>query len=46
MVEISTPVLISSSNPSVITQHMEKADLPPSSAGQVRTNPWDADTLR
>ncbi|XP_012907799.1 E3 ubiquitin-protein ligase SH3RF2 isoform X5 [Mustela putorius furo] len=35
MVEISTPVLISSSNPSVITQHMEKADLPPSSVGQV-----------
>uniref|UniRef100_A0A8D2D076 E3 ubiquitin-protein ligase SH3RF2 n=1 Tax=Sciurus vulgaris TaxID=55149 RepID=A0A8D2D076_SCIVU len=37
MVEISTPVLISSSNPSVITQHMEKADFPPSSAGQVST---------
>ncbi|XP_045855299.1 E3 ubiquitin-protein ligase SH3RF2 isoform X1 [Meles meles] len=37
MVEISTPVLISSSNPSVITQHMEKADLPPSSVGQVST---------
>uniref|UniRef100_G3SLH1 SH3 domain containing ring finger 2 n=1 Tax=Loxodonta africana TaxID=9785 RepID=G3SLH1_LOXAF len=35
MVEISTPVLISSSNPSVITQHMEKADIPPSSVGQV-----------
>ncbi|XP_021557721.1 E3 ubiquitin-protein ligase SH3RF2 isoform X1 [Neomonachus schauinslandi] len=37
MVEISTPVLISSSNPSVITQHMEKADVPPSSVGQVST---------
>ncbi|XP_047412344.1 E3 ubiquitin-protein ligase SH3RF2 isoform X2 [Sciurus carolinensis] len=37
MVEISTPVLISSSNPSVITQHMEKADFPPSPAGQVST---------
>ncbi|XP_037364909.1 E3 ubiquitin-protein ligase SH3RF2 [Talpa occidentalis] len=37
MVEISTPVLISSSNPSVITQHMEKADVPPSSLGQVST---------
>ncbi|XP_049729941.1 E3 ubiquitin-protein ligase SH3RF2 isoform X2 [Elephas maximus indicus] len=37
MVEISTPVLISSSNPSVITQHMEKADIPPSSVGQVST---------
>ncbi|XP_007947300.1 E3 ubiquitin-protein ligase SH3RF2 [Orycteropus afer afer] len=37
MVEISTPVLISSSNPSVITQHMEKADVPPSSMGQVST---------
>ncbi|KAM6222377.1 E3 ubiquitin-protein ligase SH3RF2 [Rhynchocyon petersi] len=37
MVEISTPVLISSSNPSVITQHVEKADVPPSSAGQVST---------
>ncbi|XP_021121769.1 putative E3 ubiquitin-protein ligase SH3RF2 isoform X4 [Heterocephalus glaber] len=35
MVEISTPVLINSSNPSVITQPMEKADLPTSSAGQV-----------
>ncbi|XP_054998970.1 E3 ubiquitin-protein ligase SH3RF2 isoform X2 [Sorex araneus] len=34
MVEISTPVLISSSNPSVITQHAEK-ELPPSSLGQV-----------
>lgn len=39
MVEISTPVLISSSNPSVITQHMEKADLPPSSVGQVGNTP-------
>ncbi|XP_026937523.1 E3 ubiquitin-protein ligase SH3RF2 isoform X2 [Sagmatias obliquidens] len=37
MVEISTPVLISSSNPSVITQHVEKADAPPSSVGQVST---------
>lgn len=35
MVEISTPVLISSSNPSVITQHMEKAELPLSNLGQV-----------
>ncbi|XP_004696752.1 E3 ubiquitin-protein ligase SH3RF2 [Echinops telfairi] len=37
MVEISTPVLISSSNPSVINQHMEKAEVSPSSAGQVST---------
>uniref|UniRef100_A0A8I3X9P9 RING-type E3 ubiquitin transferase n=1 Tax=Callithrix jacchus TaxID=9483 RepID=A0A8I3X9P9_CALJA len=37
MVEISTPVLISSSNPSVINQPMEKADVPSSSAGQVST---------
>ncbi|XP_004476632.1 E3 ubiquitin-protein ligase SH3RF2 isoform X2 [Dasypus novemcinctus] len=37
MVEISTPVLISSSNPSVITQHMEKADTSPGSMGQVST---------
>uniref|UniRef100_A0A8D2HLS4 RING-type E3 ubiquitin transferase n=1 Tax=Urocitellus parryii TaxID=9999 RepID=A0A8D2HLS4_UROPR len=37
MVEISTPVLISSSNPSVITQHMEKVDFPLSSAAQVST---------
>lgn len=35
MVEISTPVLISSSNPSVISQHMEKAEVLPSSLGQV-----------
>ncbi|XP_019518965.1 PREDICTED: putative E3 ubiquitin-protein ligase SH3RF2 [Hipposideros armiger] len=35
MVEIGTPVLISSSNPTLITQHVEKADVPPSSAGQV-----------
>ncbi|KFO31971.1 E3 ubiquitin-protein ligase SH3RF2 [Fukomys damarensis] len=35
MVEISTPVLINSSNPSVITQPMGKADFAPSSAGQV-----------
>ncbi|XP_012662358.1 putative E3 ubiquitin-protein ligase SH3RF2 [Otolemur garnettii] len=34
MVEISTPVLISSSNPSVVSQ---QADVPPSSAGQVST---------
>nr|XP_044988070.1 E3 ubiquitin-protein ligase SH3RF2 [Jaculus jaculus] len=38
MVEISTPVLISSSNPSVFTQHTEKADIPASSAGQVSTS--------
>nr|XP_015094919.1 E3 ubiquitin-protein ligase SH3RF2 isoform X1 [Vicugna pacos]XP_031527627.1 E3 ubiquitin-protein ligase SH3RF2 isoform X1 [Vicugna pacos]XP_031527634.1 E3 ubiquitin-protein ligase SH3RF2 isoform X1 [Vicugna pacos]XP_031527638.1 E3 ubiquitin-protein ligase SH3RF2 isoform X1 [Vicugna pacos] len=37
MVEISTPVLISSSNPSVLTQHMEKVDALPSSVGQVST---------
>ncbi|KAM5299343.1 E3 ubiquitin-protein ligase SH3RF2 isoform 2-T2 [Ctenodactylus gundi] len=37
VVEISTPVLISSSNPSVITQPTEKADVSPSSAGQVST---------
>ncbi|XP_024430898.2 E3 ubiquitin-protein ligase SH3RF2 isoform X1 [Desmodus rotundus] len=37
MVEISTPVLISSSNPSVTMPHMEKADVLPSSAGQVCT---------
>ncbi|XP_045650323.1 E3 ubiquitin-protein ligase SH3RF2 isoform X1 [Ursus americanus] len=36
-VDISTPVLISSSNPSVITQHVEKADVPPISMGQVST---------
>ncbi|XP_054424212.1 E3 ubiquitin-protein ligase SH3RF2 [Pteronotus mesoamericanus] len=35
MVEISTPVLISSSNLSVTTPHMEKADVPPGSVGQV-----------
>ncbi|XP_015428115.1 PREDICTED: putative E3 ubiquitin-protein ligase SH3RF2 isoform X2 [Myotis davidii] len=35
MVEISTPVLISSSNPSVISQHVEKADVLPSSLEQV-----------
>ena len=39
MVAISTPVLVSSSNPSVITQHMEKADAPPSSVGQVGNKP-------
>ncbi|XP_076993429.1 E3 ubiquitin-protein ligase SH3RF2 isoform X2 [Tamandua tetradactyla] len=38
MVDISTPVLISSSNPSVITQHMEKADTAPGSVGQVSTH--------
>ncbi|KAI5941899.1 E3 ubiquitin-protein ligase SH3RF2 [Manis javanica] len=37
LVETSTPVLISSSNPSVITHHSEKADVPPRSAGQVST---------
>ncbi|XP_004586576.2 E3 ubiquitin-protein ligase SH3RF2 isoform X2 [Ochotona princeps] len=37
MVEISTPVLISSSNPSVTTQHMEKVDFTPGSVGQVST---------
>ncbi|XP_069340263.1 E3 ubiquitin-protein ligase SH3RF2 [Eulemur rufifrons] len=37
MVEISTPVLISSSNPSVISQHAEKSDIPASSSGQVST---------
>lgn len=35
MVEISTPVLISSSNSSVLSQHVEKADALPSSLGQV-----------
>lgn len=35
MVEISTPMLISSSNPSVIGQHVEKADGLPGSLGQV-----------
>lgn len=35
MVEISTPMLISSSSPSVLTQHGDKADFPASSAGQV-----------
>ncbi|XP_016058407.1 PREDICTED: putative E3 ubiquitin-protein ligase SH3RF2 [Miniopterus natalensis] len=35
MVEISTPVLISSSNPSVIGQHVERADTLPSPVGQV-----------
>ncbi|KAB0366842.1 hypothetical protein FD754_010998, partial [Muntiacus muntjak] len=39
MVEISTPVLISSSNPSVITQHMEKADASPSSVEQTSSVP-------
>ncbi|XP_066128978.1 E3 ubiquitin-protein ligase SH3RF2 [Saccopteryx bilineata] len=37
MVEISTPVLISSSNPSVVSQHLERADVLPSSMGQVGT---------
>ncbi|XP_045679684.1 E3 ubiquitin-protein ligase SH3RF2 isoform X2 [Phyllostomus hastatus] len=37
MVEISTPVLISSSNPSVTMPHVEKADVLPGSAGQVST---------
>ncbi|XP_048187064.1 E3 ubiquitin-protein ligase SH3RF2 [Perognathus longimembris pacificus] len=35
--EIGTPVLISSSNPSVTTQHPEKAEPPPNSSGQVST---------
>ncbi|XP_076768843.1 E3 ubiquitin-protein ligase SH3RF2 isoform X2 [Arvicanthis niloticus] len=38
MVEISTPMLISSSSPSVLTQHGDKADFPASSAGQVSTS--------
>ncbi|KAF6082941.1 SH3 domain containing ring finger 2 [Phyllostomus discolor] len=38
MVEISTPVLISSSNPSVtMPPHVEKADVLPGSVGQVST---------
>ncbi|KAB0387033.1 hypothetical protein FD755_001989, partial [Muntiacus reevesi] len=39
MVEISTPVLISSSNPSVITQQVEKVDASPSSVGQTSSVP-------
>lgn len=35
MVEISTPVLISSTSPSMLTQHGDRADFPASSAGQV-----------
>ncbi|KAM6148669.1 E3 ubiquitin-protein ligase SH3RF2 isoform 2-T2 [Erethizon dorsatum] len=35
VVEIGAPVLINSSNPSVFTQPLEKADFPPSSAAQV-----------
>lgn len=35
MVEISTPMLISSNSPSVLTQHGDKADFPTSSTGQV-----------
>ncbi|XP_031221429.1 E3 ubiquitin-protein ligase SH3RF2 isoform X2 [Mastomys coucha] len=38
IVEISTPMLISSSGPSVFTQHGDKADFPASSAGQVSTS--------
>ncbi|XP_016831535.1 E3 ubiquitin-protein ligase SH3RF2 isoform X2 [Cricetulus griseus] len=38
MVEISTPVLISSTSPSVFTQHGDKADFPANSAGQVSTS--------
>ncbi|XP_052598051.1 E3 ubiquitin-protein ligase SH3RF2 isoform X2 [Peromyscus californicus insignis] len=38
MVEISTPVLISSSSPSVLTQHGDKADFPAHSSGQVSTS--------
>uniref|UniRef100_A0A8D0RUV1 E3 ubiquitin-protein ligase SH3RF2 n=2 Tax=Sus scrofa TaxID=9823 RepID=A0A8D0RUV1_PIG len=36
-VEISSPVLVSSSNPSVITQHAEEADASASAVGQVST---------
>lgn len=35
MVEMSTPMLISSSSPSALTQHGDKANFPASSAGQV-----------
>lgn len=38
MVEISTPVLISSSGPSAFTQPGDKADFPANSAGQVSTS--------
>ncbi|XP_051057132.1 E3 ubiquitin-protein ligase SH3RF2 [Phodopus roborovskii] len=38
MVEISTPVLISSSSPSVFAQHGDKADFQANSAGQVSTS--------
>uniref|UniRef100_A0A8I6AJG7 SH3 domain containing ring finger 2 n=1 Tax=Rattus norvegicus TaxID=10116 RepID=A0A8I6AJG7_RAT len=38
MVEISTPVLISSTSPSMLTQHGDRADFPASSAGQVSTS--------
>uniref|UniRef100_A0A8C8SXZ4 E3 ubiquitin-protein ligase SH3RF2 n=1 Tax=Peromyscus maniculatus bairdii TaxID=230844 RepID=A0A8C8SXZ4_PERMB len=38
MVEISTPVLISSSSPSVLTQHGDKADFPANPSGQVSTS--------
>ncbi|XP_074068797.1 E3 ubiquitin-protein ligase SH3RF2 [Macrotis lagotis] len=37
MVEISSPVLISSSNPSVAAQNFEKVELPPNSPVQVNT---------
>ncbi|XP_027697743.1 E3 ubiquitin-protein ligase SH3RF2 isoform X4 [Vombatus ursinus] len=37
MVEISSPVLISSSNPSVAAQNFEKVELPPNSPVQVST---------
>lgn len=38
MMEISTPVLISSTSPSMLTQHGDRADFPASSAGQVSTS--------
>lgn len=38
MVEISTPMLISSNSPSVLTQHGDKADFPTSSTGQVSSS--------
>ncbi|XP_021070625.1 E3 ubiquitin-protein ligase SH3RF2 isoform X3 [Mus pahari] len=38
MVEISTPMLISSNSPSVLTQHGDKADIPASSTGQVSSS--------
>ncbi|XP_051019865.1 E3 ubiquitin-protein ligase SH3RF2 [Acomys russatus] len=38
VVEINTPMLISSSGPSVFTQHGDKADFPACSTGQVSTS--------